>query len=232
MSQVYDALRKIEQEVMARGPKLSNEELGFKSRLLKPESQDSLGAVSRDPLALGASIVCATEGLVESAKDSILGIVRGLAQQIEDGVGGYLSESQRRMNEFQETGFGQLKALITEELARHREIYLAQLREQTSNMLRGAIAQLRAEAEGTTQVSRDAVSKQSEEATATLSEHLTRFRTSAKVDSQEGLDSFRKQMDLMASEAVDQSRQAVSSTLEDLRARMIQTANILKNSQV
>jgi hypothetical protein len=230
MSQVYDALRKLEKEVKATGPKLSSEELGLKSQLLKSESQDSLGAVSRDPLALGASIVCATEGLVESAKASILGIVRGLAQQIEDGVGGYLSESQRRMNEFQEAGFGQLKALITEELVRYRETYLAQLQEQTSTMIREASAQLRAEAEGTAQVSRDAVSKQNEEATATLSEHLARFRTSAKVDSQEGLDSFRKQMDLMAGEAADQSRQAVSSALEELRARMIQAATILKNS--
>jgi hypothetical protein len=228
MSRVYDALHKVEKEVKAA--KLTpGDNLDFRSDL-EPGLQDAPGAVSHDPSILGANILHATEGLFDNAKASILSVVRGLTQEIETGMEQYRSESQRRMTEFQEAGFRQLKARINEELARQGEICLGQLREKTSNMVGEMIAKLRVEAEETTQATRDVLSKQTEQVTATLSEHLERFRTSAKVNSQEGLDSFRKQMELLASETLDRSQQAVNAVLEDLRARISRAADIFKSS--
>ena len=88
---------------------------------------------------------------------------------------------------------------------------------QSNNVVRDAVSRVRTETEEIVRAGCARVSNQLESTAVALRECEQQFQANTKADAQEGVDAFRKQVNLLADEILGQSRQAVVSVLEDLR---------------
>ena len=192
------------------------------------EQSDALGARDGEPSGLDPELVCATERLLQEAKTSILAIVRGVASGLEDELKRYSKESQQKMHELRETGVLELKQLLNEGLTLQRNACIEELLVQSNNVVRDAVSRVRTETEEIVRAGCARVSNQLESTAATLRECGQQFQANMKTDVREGVDAFRKQVNLIADEILGQSRQAVVSVLEDLRRRMEKAASTLQ----
>jgi len=145
--------------------------------------------------------VPATEGLLEEAKSSILTAVRSIAGRVEDELKGCL--------------------------ALQRDACIQELVVQSNNVVRNAVSRVRTETEEIVQAGCARVSNRLESTAVGLRECEQQFQANTKADAQEGAEAFRKQVNLLADEILGQTRQAVTSMLDDLRNRMQKAASTL-----
>jgi uncharacterized protein YbjQ (UPF0145 family) len=147
-------------------------------------------------------LVSATEGLLEEAKSSILTAVRSIASGVEDELKGYL--------------------------ALQRDACIQELVVQSNNVVRNAVSRVRTETEEIVQAGCARISNRLESTAVALRECEQQFQANTKADAQEGAEAFRKQVNLLADEILGQTRQAVTSMLDDLRNRMQKAASTLQ----
>lgn len=145
--------------------------------------------------------VPATEGLLEEAKSSILTAVRSIAGRVEDELKGCL--------------------------ALQRDACIQELVVQSNNVVRNAVSRVRAETEEIVQAGCARISNRLDSTAVALRECEQQFQAGTKADAQEGAEAFRKQANLLADEILGQTRQAVTSMLDDLRNRMQKAASTL-----
>ena len=145
--------------------------------------------------------VPATEGLLEEAKSSILTAVRSIAGRVEDELKGCL--------------------------ALQRDACIQELVVQSNNVVRNAVSRVRAETEEIVQAGCARISNRLDSTAVALRECEQQFQANTKADAQEGAEAFRKQVNLLADEILGQTRQAVTSMLDDLRNRMQKAASTL-----
>jgi len=145
--------------------------------------------------------VPATEGLLEEAKSSILTAVRSIAGRVEDELKGCL--------------------------ALQRDACIQELVVQSNNVVRNAVSRVRAETEEIVQAGCARISNRLDSTAVALRECEQQFQAGTKADAQEGAEAFRKQVNLLADEILGQTRQAVTSMLDDLRNRMQKAASTL-----
>ena len=203
-------------------------EAGATAEPVAPEPSGGKADPGSEPSALDSELVCATERLLEEAKTSILKAVRGIASGLEEELEGYLEESRQKMRELRETGTRELKLLINEELALQRDVCIQELVVQTNNVVRDAVNRVRTETEEIVRAGCAKISSQLDSTSVALHECEVQFQANTKADAAEGVDAFRKQVNLLAEEILGQSRQAVGSVLEDLRTRMQKAASTLQ----
>ena len=146
--------------------------------------------------------VPATEGLLEEAKSSILTAVRSIAGGVEDELKGCL--------------------------ALQRDACIQELVVQSNNVVRNAVSRVRAETEEIVQAGCARISNRLDSTAVALRECEQQFQANTKADAQEGAEAFRKQVNLLADEILGQTRQAVTSMLDDLRNRMQKAASTLQ----
>ena len=146
--------------------------------------------------------VPATEGLLEEAKSSILTAVRSIAGRVEDELKGCL--------------------------ALQRDACIQELVVQSNNVVRNAVSRVRAETEEIVQAGCARISNRLDSTAVALRECEQQFQAGTKADAQEGAEAFRKQANLLADEILGQTRQAVTSMLDDLRNRMQKAASTLQ----
>ena len=146
--------------------------------------------------------VPATEGLLEEAKSSILTAVRSIAGRVEDELKGCL--------------------------ALQRDACIQELVVQSNNVVRNAVSRVRAETEEIVQAGCARISNRLDSTAVALRECEQQFQANTKADAQEGAEAFRKQANLLADEILGQTRQAVTSMLDDLRNRMQKAASTLQ----
>jgi len=146
--------------------------------------------------------VPATEGLLEEAKSSILTAVRSIAGRVEDELKGCL--------------------------ALQRDACIQELVVQSNNVVRNAVSRVRTETEEIVQAGCARISNRLESTAVALRECEQQFQANTKADAQEGAEAFRKQVNLLADEILGQTRQAVTSMLDDLRNRMQKAASTLQ----
>ncbi len=154
------------------------------------------------PYGLDSRLVSATEGLLEEAKASILNTVCSVASGLEDELKGYL--------------------------ALERDACIQELVVESNNVVRNAVSRVRTETEEIVQAGCARISNQLESTAAALRECGQQFQANAKAEAQEGAEAFRKQVNLLADEILGQTRQAVTSVLDDLRNRMQKAASTLQ----
>jgi len=145
--------------------------------------------------------VPATEGLLEEAKSSILTAFRSIAGRVEDELKGCL--------------------------ALQRDACIQELVVQSNNVVRNAVSRVRAETEEIVQAGCARISNRLDSTAVALRECEQQFQAGTKADAQEGAEAFRKQANLLADEILGQTRQAVTSMLDDLRNRMQKAASTL-----
>jgi hypothetical protein len=196
--------------------------------LVGREQSDGVALPDGEPSGLDAELVWATERLLEEAKTSILTTVRGIARGLEDELKRYLKESQQKMHDLRETGERELKQLLNEGLTQQRNACIQELLVQSNNVVRDAVSRVRTETEEIVRAGCARVSNQLESTAVALRECERQFQANTKADAQEGVDAFRKQVNLVADEILGQTRQAVVSALEDLRSRMEKAASTLQ----
>jgi len=146
--------------------------------------------------------VPATEGLLEEAKSSILTAVRSIAGGVEDELKGCL--------------------------ALQRDACIQELVVQSNNVVRNAVSRVRTETEEIVQAGCARISNRLDSTAVALRECEQQFQANTKADAQEGAEAFRKQVNLLADEILGQTRQAVTSMLDDLRNRMQKAASTLQ----
>jgi len=146
--------------------------------------------------------VPATEGLLEEAKSSILTAVRSIAGGVED----------------------ELKGCLTLQ----RDACIQELVVQSNNVVRNAVGRVRTETEEIVQAGCARISNRLDSTAVALRECEQQFQANTKADAQEGAEAFRKQVNLLADEILGQTRQAVTSMLDDLRNRMQKAASTLQ----
>jgi len=146
--------------------------------------------------------VPATEGLLEEAKSSILTAVRSIAGGVEDELKGCL--------------------------ALQRDACIQELVVESNNVVRNAVSRVRTETEEIVQAGCARISNRLDSTAVALRECEQQFQANTKADAQEGAEAFRKQVNLLADEILGQTRQAVTSMLDDLRNRMQKAASTLQ----
>ena len=167
-----------------------------------PEQSQGVVVPVDGPYGLDSRLVSATEGLLEEAKSSILTAVRSIAGGVEDELKGYL--------------------------ALQRDACIQELVVQSNNVVRNAVSRVRTETEEIVQAGCAKISNQLESAAVALRECEQQFQANTKADTQEGVEAFRKQMNLLTEEILGQTRQAVTSMLDDLRNRMQKAVSTLQ----
>ena len=167
-----------------------------------PEQSQGVVVPVGGPYGLDSRLVSATEGLVEEAKSSILTAVRSIASGVEDELKGCL--------------------------ALQREACIQELVVQSNNVVRNAVSRVRTETEEFVQAGCARISNRLESTAVALRECEQQFQANTKADAQEGAEAFRKQVNLLADEILGQTRQAVTSMLDDLRNRMQKAASTLQ----
>jgi ParB/RepB/Spo0J family partition protein len=193
-----------------------------------PEQSEGVAVPDGEPSGLDSELVCATERLLEEAKASILTTVRRIASGLEDELKGYLKESQQKMHDLLETGARELQMRLNEELAQQRDACIRGLVVQSDNVVRDAVSRVRTETEEIVRAGCASISNQLESTAVALRECEQQFEANTKAAAQEGVDAFRKQVNLLADEILGQSRQALVSVLDDLRNRMQKAASTLQ----
>ena len=192
--------------------------------------EESGGAALPDdvPSGLDSELVGATERLLDEAKASILASVRGIAGELEHALKRYLQESRQQMQDFRETSARELKQVLQQEMSRQRTACIRELLAQSNDVVRDAVSRVRTETEEIVRTGCASISAQFESTTVALRECEREFQASTKADAQEGVDAFRKQVNLLADEILGQSRQAIVSALDDLRSRVEKAARTLQ----
>ena len=174
--------------------------------IAKPEpaaSEQSQGVIVPvgGPHGLDSRLVTTNESLPEEATSSILTAVRNIASGVEDELKRYWALERHAC----------IEALVVE----------------SNNVVRNAVSRLRAETEEIVQAGCARISNRLESTTGALRECEQQFEANTRAGAQEGPESSRKQMILLADEILGQTRQAVTSMLDDLRSRMQKAASTL-----
>ena len=145
--------------------------------------------------------VAATEDLLEEAKSSILTAFRSIAGRVEDELKGCL--------------------------ALQRDACIQELVVQSNNVVRNAVSRVRTETEEIVQAGCSRISNRLDSTAVALRECEQQIQANTRADAQEGAEAFRKQVNLLADEILGQTRQAVTSMLDDLRNCMQKVASTL-----
>ncbi len=167
-----------------------------------PEQSQGVVVPVGEPYGLDSRLVSATEGLLEEAKSPMLTALRSIASGVEDELKGCL-------------------ALL-------REACIQELVVESNNVVRDAVSRVRTETEGFVQAGCARISNRLESTAVALRECEQQFQANTTANAQEGAEAFRKQLNLLADEILGQTRQAVTSMLDDLRNRMQKAASTLQ----
>ena len=167
-----------------------------------PEQSQGVVVPVGGPCGLDPKLVSASEGLLEEVESSILTAVRGIASGVEDELKGYRALQQG---------------------ARIQELVV-----QSNNVVRNAVSRVRTETEEIVQAGCARISNRLESTAVALREREQQFQANTKSDAQESAEAFRKEVNLLADEILGQTRQAVTSMLDDLRNRIKKAASTLQ----
>jgi len=170
--------------------------------LAAPEQSQGAVVPVGGPCGLDPKLVSASEGLLEEVESSILTAVRSIASGVEAELKRYW--------------------------ALQRDARIQELVVQSNNVVRNAVSRVRTETEEIVQAGCARISNRLESTAVALREREQQFQANTKADAQESAEAFRKEVNLLADEILGQTRQAVTSMLDDLRNRIKKAASTLQ----
>jgi len=223
-NELNEMLRGFEQKASQQLQEAASRQAESSGQQVRQLCEEALGRFRGELAASGKQVVEQTEKHMVSAR----ALVDSLARQVGDNVDRYRADLMRAVGELRESAARELGANFQAVLEEQREAVRRHLLDETRSMAQEVMAEIQQKCEEAGQHASEAVHKQVGQAAMALKDWADQACGRLDASYQKALEGLEKSITDLSRVAVEQQRQSLSLLVDDLRARMVQAAQVLK----